>query len=126
VAKILVVDDEPEILVLTKIMLEKEGHKVTRAKDREECFERIKGEKPDLILMDVMMPDDVGWEICKKIKEDEKTRDVLVVMFTVRTSEDSVERSYKYAKADAHINKPFDMAELLETVRNLLEKAGKG
>ena len=106
-------------------MLEKEGHKVTTAKDSSECFEAIKREKPDLILMDVMMPNDNGWETCKKIKEDEKTQDILVAMFTVRTSGDSIEKSYKYAKADSHINKPFDRKELLETVKNILEKAGK-
>jgi CheY-like chemotaxis protein len=120
VAKILVVDDEPEIVVLTKIMLEREGYKVTVAKNSDECFESLKEEKPDLILMDVMMPGDDGWETCRKIKEDEKTRGVLVAMFTVRTSDDSIEKSYAYAQADAHINKPFDRIKLVETVRSLL------
>jgi CheY-like chemotaxis protein len=124
-AKILVVDDEPEIVVLTKIMLEKDGHKVTVAKDSRECFERIKEEKPDLILLDVMMPGDNGWEVCRKIKESEETSDVLVSMFTVRTSDDSVKKSFKYAHADAHINKPFDKVKLVETVRGLLGKKGK-
>lgn len=124
-AKILVVDDEPEIVVLTKIMLEKDGHKVTVAKDSVECFERIEEEKPDLILLDVMMPGDDGWEVCRTIKENEETSDVLVAMFTVRTSENSVEKSFKYAHADAHINKPFDKAKLVETVKNLLSKKGK-
>jgi two-component system alkaline phosphatase synthesis response regulator PhoP len=120
VAKILVVDDEPEIVVLTKIMLEREGHEVSVAKNSAECFERLKEEKPDLILMDIMMPGDDGWEACRKIKGDEKTRDILVAMFTVRTSEDSVERSLKYAHADAHINKPFDRTRLVETIRSLV------
>jgi len=124
-AKILVVDDEPEIVVLTKIMLEKEDHKVAIARNADECFVRIKEEKPDLILMDVMMPDDDGWETCRKIKEDDKTSDIVVAMFTVRTSEDSVEKSFSYAKADTHINKPFDRKSLLDAVANLLKKAGK-
>ncbi len=123
--KILVVDDEPEIVVLTKIMLEKEGHKVTVAKDSAECFERLKKEKPDLILLDIMMPGDDGWDACKKIKEDRETHDIPVAMFTVRASDNSVEKSYKYAHADVHINKPFDRKELLDIVRGLLEKAGK-
>ena len=124
-ANILVVDDEPEIVVLTKIMLEKEGHKVTVAKDSAECFGRLKKEKPDLILLDIMMPGDDGWEACRKIKEDKETHDIPVVMFTVRTSDDSVDKSYKYARADAHINKPFARKELLDIIRGLLEKAGK-
>jgi CheY-like chemotaxis protein len=125
VANILVVDDEPEIVVLTKIMLEKDGHKVAVAKDSAECFKRLKEEKPDVILLDIMMPGDDGWDACKKIKEDEETSDIPVAMFTVRASEDSVEKSYKYAHADAHINKPFNRSELLELVRGLLEKSGK-
>ena len=123
--KILLVDDEPEIVVLTRMMLEKAGYRVEVAKDSAECFERLKVEKPDLILMDIMMPGDDGWVTCRKIKENEKTKDIPVAMFTVRSSDDSVERSFKYSHADAHINKPFQMKELLDTVKGLLEKAGK-
>ena len=122
-ARILLVDDEPEIVVLTKMMLEKDGHEVVVARDSEECFEKLKAEKPDLILMDIMMPGDDGWIACKKIKEDRKTQDIPVAMFTVRTSENSVEKSLEYAHADAHINKPFEMKELLDTIRWLLGKA---
>jgi len=73
--------------------------------------------------MDIMMPGDDGWIACKKIKEDRKTQDIPVAMFTVRTSEDSVEKSFDYSHADAHINKPFEMKELLDTVRGLVGKA---
>ena len=122
-AKILLVDDEPEIVYLTRMMLEKEGHEMLVATDSAECFEILKEEKPDLILMDIMMPGDDGWETCKKIKEDEKTKDIPVAMFTVRSSDDSVDKSFEYAHADAHINKPFHMEELLELVKGRLEKA---
>ncbi len=122
-AKILLVDDEPEIVRLTKIMLEKEGHEMLVATDSAECFEILKEEKPDLILMDIMLPDDDGWVTCKKIKEDEETKDIPVAMFTVRSSDDSVDKSFEYSHADAHINKPFDVEELLDTVNGLLEKA---
>ena len=122
-AKILLVDDEPEIVYLTRMMLEKEGHEMLVATDSAECFEILKEEKPDLILMDIMMPGDDGWETCKKIKEDEKTKDIPVAMFTVRSSDDSVDKSFEYSHADAHINKPFEMKELLDTVKGLLEKA---
>ncbi len=123
--KILMVDDEPEIIRLTGTMLGKIGYEMVAANDGAECFERIKEERPDLILMDVMMSGDDGWVTCKKIKENEKTKDIPVAMFTVRSSEDSVERSFKYSHADAHINKPFQLKELLDTIKGLLEKAGK-
>jgi CheY-like chemotaxis protein len=120
-ARILIVDDEPEIVVLTKMMLEKEDHEVSVAKDSAECFEKLKVERPDLILLDIMMPGgDDGWKTCRKIKTDEKTRDIPVAMFTVRTSEDSVEKSYQCG-ADTQINKPFGKEELLDTVENLIK-----
>jgi CheY-like chemotaxis protein len=122
VAKILIVDDEPDLIFLSKKMLEIEGHTVTGAKNSEECFREINERRPDIILMDVMMPDDDGWEACRKIKESKETSDIPVVMFTVRTSEDSVERSLKYANADAQINKPFDKKDLLNTIEHLLKK----
>ncbi|MEE9474223.1 MAG: response regulator [Candidatus Hydrothermarchaeaceae archaeon] len=122
-AKILLVDDEPEIAHLTGLMLGKVGYEMVAAEDSVECFERLKEGTPDLILMDIMMPGDDGWVTCKKIKEDEKTKDIPVAMFTVRTSDDSVKKSFEYAHADAHINKPFHMEEFLNTVKGLLEKA---
>jgi two-component system sensor histidine kinase/response regulator len=122
-ANILLVDDEPEIVFLTKMMLEKVGHEVTVASDSAECLEKLKPETHGLILLDIMMPGDDGWEACKKIKEDEKTRDIPVAMFTVRTSDASVEKSFKYSHADDHINKPFDREELLDRVERLLGKA---
>jgi CheY-like chemotaxis protein len=118
-ARILVVDDEPNILTLTKTMLEREGHEVELAKNSAECFEKIREKRPDLILLDIMMPGDDGWEVCRKIKEDEKTSNIPVAMFTVRASEDSIEKSYECG-ADHHINKPFAREELLDAVENLV------
>lgn len=119
-ARILIVDDEPEIIFLTERMLEKEGHKITAARNVDECFRKLEEEKPDIILMDVMMPDDDGWEACRKIKKSKDTGDIPVVMFTVRSSDDSVEKSLNYAHADAQINKPFDKEDLLNTIERLL------
>ncbi len=120
-AKILVVDDEPEILSLTKIILEKGGYEVFTASDSVECFKRLKEVRPDLILLDVMMPGDDGWATCKKIKDGKTTKGIPVAIFTVRTSENSIEKSQAYAQADAHIKKPFEMKKLLETVKRLLK-----
>ena len=124
-ARILLVDDEPKIVVLTRMMLEKDGHEVLVARDSAECFEKLKAETLDLILMDIMLPDEDGWIACRKIKEDKKTRDIPVAMFTVRTSDESVEKSFEYSHADAHIDKPFDRKELLDTVENLIKAVPK-
>jgi CheY-like chemotaxis protein len=119
VAKILVIDDEPQLRVIVRMMLEKAGHQVTEAGDGEEGLKLLEKDLPDLILLDVMMPGPSGWEVCHKIKGSRKLRDIPLVMFTVRSGEEDEERS-RVCGAEAHINKPFDMEELLETVGRLL------
>lgn len=120
--KILLVDDEPDIVFTSKIILEKEGHQVIVAKNGEECLEMLDDVKPNLILLDVMMPGMDGWETCRKIKKNKKTKDTPVVMFTVRASHDSVKKSKEYAHADFHINKPFKKDELLNVIRKFLKE----
>lgn len=123
-AKIMIVDDEPDIRLLVGKMLEREGYEVSQASTVREFLERLKEEKPDLILLDIMMPTLDGWEVSKRIKEDEETRDVPIVIFTVRTSDDSRIKSLQYAKADAHIDKPFNREELLAVIKKHL-RVGK-
>jgi CheY-like chemotaxis protein len=118
--RILLVDDEPEIVILTKKILEKQGHQVSVAGDGVECLEILNEETPDLILLDIMMPGEDGWAICRKIKSYKKTSKIPVVMFTVRTSNDSVEKSFQYANADGQIGKPFQVDELLNVVNKFL------
>ena len=120
-ARILIVDDEPDITTLARIMLEKNGHEIDKAGDGKECLEILKTEKYDLILLDVMMPKGIdGWEVCRKIKANEKTKDTLVVMFTVRTSDESRDIGIR-AGADGQINKPFGKEEIRATVDRVLE-----
>lgn len=119
---IMIVDDEPAIRIITRKILEEEGYSIIEAADGGECLKMLKKEKPDLILLDVMMPDMDGWEVCKRIKENRETRKILTVMFTVRTSMDSIRKSLEYSHADAQINKPFELDELKDQVKSLLEK----
>ena len=118
-AKILLVDDEPDIRFLTKRMLERQGYSVAEAEDGETALRMLQEERPDLVLLDVRMPGLNGWEVCRRIKADEETRSIPVVMFTVRTSEEDMLRSREYG-ADAHINKPFDRDELLGIIQKIL------
>jgi CheY-like chemotaxis protein len=122
VAKILLVDDEPDIRYLTRRMLEKVGHSVVEAENGEMALRTLqKEDKPDLILLDVRMPGLNGWEVCRRIKSDDKTKSIPVVMFTVRTSEEDMQKSVDYG-AEAHINKPFDKDELLKLVEKMLRR----
>jgi CheY-like chemotaxis protein len=120
-ARILLVDDEPELRIITRMMLEKAGYEVVEASNGEEGLRILANFKPDLILLDVMMPGMGGWKVCEKIKADEKLKHIPVVMFTVRTSEEDIEHS-RECGAEAHINKPFEKQELLATIERLLRK----
>lgn len=113
-AEILIIDDEPEVVVLTKKALEKEGHNVLEAMDGKEGMTILTDKNPDLILLDVMLKGENGWEICRRIKSDEKTKDIPVLMFTVLTNAHEKKKSLECA--DGQIDKPFKIKTLLNTV----------
>ncbi|NOZ59591.1 MAG: response regulator [Euryarchaeota archaeon] len=123
-AKILIVDDEPDIRFIARKILEKAGHSVIEAESGASCLQRLEDEHFDLILLDVVIPDSDGWEVCRRIKVNGKTKHIPVVMFTVRAQEEDVERS-RECGAEAHISKPFEIRELLRTVERVLNARGK-
>jgi CheY-like chemotaxis protein len=120
--KILIVDDEPDIQYMVKLILEKDGHEVITALNYKECFERLNEVTPDLILMDVLLPDIDGWEACKRIKEEDRTKDIPVVIFTVKASEEEVKKSYEYARCDFHLCKPYSVEELIKIVNSRVKR----
>ncbi len=118
--KIMVVDDEPDIVFLVQKILKNEGYDVVGASGGEEALEMVKTEKPDLILLDVMMPGMDGWETCKRIKEDDETKDIMVAMLTVKSEDEDKIQSFDYAVADWHIAKPIDRNKFSKTIEWLL------
>ncbi len=118
--KILVVDDEPDIVFLVQKILKNGGYDVAGATSGQEALDKIKAERPDLVLLDVMMPGMDGWEACKKIKEDDDTKDIMVAMLTVKSEDEDKIQSFDYAIADWHIAKPIDRAKFSKTVEWLL------
>jgi CheY-like chemotaxis protein len=120
--RILVVDDEPDIVNLARRILEKEGYSVTSASDGDEALGVLERERIDLVLLDIVMPGKSGLEVCKIIKEQPKTRNIPVVMFNALGRE--VDRKLaSWAGADAHLTKPFDKLELVEGMRSWLREA---
>jgi CheY-like chemotaxis protein len=119
--KVLLVDDDLGIVALTRKILEKDGHEVVVAVNGKECWEKLKKYQPDLILLDIMLPDEDGWEISRKIKTDEKTKSIPIVAFTVHSSEKDKKRSFEYAHVNAQIDKPFDKEYLLKVI-NMFSK----
>ncbi len=119
---ILVVDDDPDLVEAVSMKLEALEFRVARAYDGVEAMEKIKEEKPFLVILDVMMPRKNGWEVCDEIKKDNGLKDIVVVLLTAVA--DSVKTtSYthhdgKTTLADDYIPKPIDLNKLMEIVQD--------
>ncbi|MCX5677554.1 MAG: response regulator [Candidatus Omnitrophica bacterium] len=118
--KVLVVDDEPDILEMLGIRLESNGYTVITAFNKEGCFKKATEENPDLILLDVLLPGIGGLEICKLLKKDAKMKDIPVIIITALIGESAVEAGLE-SGAVCVISKPFDPADLLEKIADVLK-----
>lgn len=121
--KILAVDDEPDILRLVEIKLKKAGFEVTTAHDGEEGYQKALAEKPDIVLLDVMMPKMDGYTAAKKIKTEINPAPI-VLMLTAKGQEADVMKGIQQG-ADDYIVKPFSPRELIARINVALIKAGK-
>jgi len=119
-AKIMLVDDEPEFTFIIRKILEKEGFQVVETHSGRECLEKVESENPDLILLDIMMPEMDGWEVCKRIKENEKLSSIPIMMLTIKFQQDFKLKSFEYAGCDGYITKPINKEKLLKAVRWVL------
>jgi len=119
---ILCVEDEPEMIDLMRLILGRRGFEVKGANSGKEGLKIIKDDKPDLILLDLMMPDMDGWEVYQQLKADEATKDIPVIVVTAKAQ--SIDRvlGLHIAKVDDYIAKPFSPAELLSSVEKVLQK----
>ena len=121
-SKIIVVEDEADILDVIEYNLTREGYKVLGFRDGEQGLEAIRGEEPQLVLLDLMLPGIDGIEICKKVKEDPVTRDVPVIMITAKTEESDIVLGLGVG-ADDYVSKPFSPKELVARVKAVLRRA---
>ena len=117
--KILVVDDEVYILHILDFSLGAEGFDVITATDGEEALAKAQREKPDLIVMDVMMPRLDGYETCRRLKNDPGTKDIPVLLLTARGREEDRQRGVEFG-ADDYITKPFSPNKLISRVSDIL------
>lgn len=123
-AKLLVIDDEPEITQIIEAFLENAGHQVITENSSVMGIERAKELKPDLILLDIMMPNMDGYQICDELKKTDETSDIPVIFLTGKDSRDDRGRSFQVG-GDMFVKKPFSCERLLEIVNIVLQSAAK-
>ena len=120
--RILIVEDEESLLKLESILLSTKGYLVTGVKDGQAALDEVAANKPDLILLDIMLPLIDGFEVCRRIKEDPDTKGIPVVMLTAKKSKEDMERGVRVC-ADAYITKPFKSSMVMEVIEGLLKKS---
>jgi DNA-binding response OmpR family regulator len=119
---ILYIEDEPEMIDLIRLILNRRGFEVKGANGGKEGLESIHKEKPDLVLLDLMMPDMDGWEVYQQMKADETTRDIPVIVVTAKAQSIDKVLGLHIAKVDDYIAKPFSPQELLNSVDSVLSQ----
>lgn len=118
-AKVLVVDDEPEITEIVESFLTEAGYKVSIANSGQEAFKKAREFKPDVILLDIMMPGTDGYAVCQELKKDPQFANTPVIFLTGKERDDDMGRSFK-SGGDMYIKKPFSCERLLEIVNIVL------
>jgi two-component system alkaline phosphatase synthesis response regulator PhoP/two-component system response regulator VicR len=116
--KILAVDDERHIVRLVQVNLERAGYQVITAADGKEALEKVAAERPDMVVMDVMMPYMDGFEALNALKKDPSTRDLPVIMLTAKAMDSDVFQGYS-AGVHCYLTKPFNPNELIAFVRRI-------
>jgi DNA-binding response OmpR family regulator len=117
--KILVAEDDPNIVLSLEFLLRTAGHDVTIAADGAAALALAESLRPDLLLLDVMLPAVDGFEVCRRIRQNHLTRDTKILMLTARGRESEMKKGLATG-ADAYITKPFGTRELMDTVAALL------
>jgi two-component system alkaline phosphatase synthesis response regulator PhoP len=125
-ARILIVDDDPDIVESVTMVLQKNNHEVLQAYGGVEGLEKAKKEKPDAIILDVMMPDKDGYEVCKELKGDAHYRDIPILLLTAVVSQipstTYTHRMGMETEADDYVDKPVEPTELARLVERLLKQ----
>ncbi|MBP6708612.1 MAG: response regulator [Candidatus Accumulibacter sp.] len=117
--KILIADDEQNIVISIEFLLRREGFEVLVAGDGEEALAKVRGERPDLVLLDVMMPKMNGFDVCQALRADPDLAGTRILMLTAKGRDTEVSKGLGLG-ADGYMTKPFSTKELLAEVRKLL------
>lgn len=117
--KVLIADDEPNIVISLEFLMKREGHQVLVARDGAQALQTIRRERPDLVLLDVMMPLMSGFEVCQQVRADESLASTKILMLTAKGRDTDLAQGLGLG-ADGYMTKPFSTKELAARVRLLL------
>ncbi|TXG86318.1 MAG: response regulator [Rhodocyclaceae bacterium] len=117
--KVLIADDEQNIVISVEFLMRREGFEVSVAHDGEAALERIRADKPDLVLLDVMMPKKNGFDVCQEVRADPAYASTRILMLTARGRDTEVAKGLALG-ADGYMTKPFSTKDLVDKVRELL------
>jgi two-component system phosphate regulon response regulator PhoB len=118
--KLLIADDERGIRRLVRMTLESDQYEIIEAADAQEALGMARAHRPELVLLDVMMPKGTGFDVCRALKQDPETKDITVVMLTARSQKSDVAEG-EVAGADDYFTKPFSPVNLVRKVDQILE-----
>jgi DNA-binding response OmpR family regulator len=121
--KILCIEDETEMIDLMRLILERKGFAFVGAEGGQEGLDLIRQEKPDLVLLDLMMPGVDGWEVYRQLKADEDLKDIPVIVVTAKAQSIDKVLGLHIARVEDYITKPFGPQELLESINRVLAKS---
>jgi len=122
--RILIVDDEEDLVKAVSFRLELEGYDVIEAADGQAALDKVKSERPDLIVLDLMLPKINGYKVCEFLKADPGYKNIPVIMFTARAQDADIKMSEEVG-ADSYITKPFEPAMLMATIKDLLKRSSE-
>jgi DNA-binding response OmpR family regulator len=120
--KVLIADDEPAILMSLEFLMRKNGFEVYIARNGAEALQLLGVHTPDVVLLDIMMPDIDGYELCEHIRSQEKTRQTKVIFISAKSRKVDIEKGMEVG-ADLYVTKPFSTRDLLKKIHNLLGTA---
>jgi len=123
--KLAYIEDEAEMIDLVRLILGRRGYTVLGATGGREGLELVRREHPDLVLLDLMMPDMDGWDVYHQIRSEDTTRDIPVIVITAKAQNIDKILGLRIAKVEDYISKPFSPQELMERVDQVLAKQGK-
>jgi DNA-binding response OmpR family regulator len=120
-SKVLIVDDEPNIVLSLEFLMKQQGYETRVARDGDEALAEVAGFRPDLVLLDVMLPRRDGFEVCQRLRADGWS-ELKILMLTAKGRDVEIEKGLALG-ADGYVTKPFSTAELVARVADMLERA---